>query len=101
MNALDRDGFAFAPARADAALCDELATALPPPDPRRGGVRNLLEHPRVMAFLRAPIVREIVVPLLGPDACAVNATLFDRVGARPSARRLISITPVARRLDIA
>jgi ectoine hydroxylase-related dioxygenase (phytanoyl-CoA dioxygenase family) len=78
MHSLEHDGFTFATPRLDATACAGLAAALPPPDARRGGVRNLLAHPAVIALLRSPIVRELALPLLGPAACAVKATLFDK-----------------------
>src|SRR5207253_2875163 len=79
MHSLEHDGFMITAARLDAVACDALAAALPTPDARRGGVRNLLDHPLVVALLRSPLVCQVAVPLLGRNARAVKATLFDKV----------------------
>jgi ectoine hydroxylase-related dioxygenase (phytanoyl-CoA dioxygenase family) len=78
MYSVEHHGFTMAAVRLDAATCNALSGALPAPDARRGGVRNLLADPLVVSLLRSRAMRDILTPLLGPDACAVKATLFDK-----------------------
>src|SRR5438045_15905 len=45
---------------------------------RRGGVRHLLEHESVLRVLNDKRFAALVTPIIGIQAGAVNATLFDK-----------------------
>jgi ectoine hydroxylase-related dioxygenase (phytanoyl-CoA dioxygenase family) len=44
----------------------------------RGGVRNLLDHPKIRGLANSAAVRSVVESVLGPDALAVRGILFDK-----------------------
>lgn len=43
-----------------------------------GGIRNLLDIPEVGQLAKSPMIRNLVVPILGQSAFAVRGTLFDK-----------------------
>ena len=83
MSQLASDGFHVVPCL-DERQARQLASALEPLAPsnlreRRGGVRNLLERsPAVRALAQSAPLRNLVEPILGPDARAVRGILFDK-----------------------
>lgn len=58
--------------------CASLLSALPTTAERRGGVRHLLRQPAVRGFLDHPPLIEWLRAILGADAFAYRATLFDK-----------------------
>jgi hypothetical protein len=72
---LFRHGYTIAELVLSDSACDRIVSALPEVSERRGGVRNLIEHPTVVAMLRDQrFARAIEIPGL----VAVKATLFDK-----------------------
>ena len=51
------------------------------PETRRGGVRNLLEQPRMLALSECVAVRREVEAILGTEALVVRGILFDKTNA--------------------
>lgn len=78
---LERDGYAMVPGALAAETVARLREALAP---WRGvGVRDLAaKSPAVAALAAGPVVRDLVVPVLGPGARLVRSILFDK---RPDA----------------
>jgi ectoine hydroxylase-related dioxygenase (phytanoyl-CoA dioxygenase family) len=72
----DERGFVIIPDLLTPPECDALAASLPLPNARRGGVRNLIDHPSV----RALVASAAVVAITG-DTVAMTATLFDKTEA--------------------
>ncbi|MBA3685550.1 MAG: phytanoyl-CoA dioxygenase family protein [Planctomycetes bacterium] len=81
---MDVHGYRFLPGSVSDAACDALVAALCEhaarlPSSRRGGLRNLLSAvPAVARFARSPVIRSLIEPILGADACAVRGLFFDK-----------------------
>jgi ectoine hydroxylase-related dioxygenase (phytanoyl-CoA dioxygenase family) len=59
--------------------CEYIAASLPAVmDSRRGGVRNLITHPTVVALLSHERLGRYIWSVVGRDLVAVKATLFDK-----------------------
>lgn len=67
----------------------------------RAGVRNGLDHGAVRALACSPSVRAVIEPVLGPEAFAVRATLFDKHAAANwvVAWHQDRVVPVQQRVD--
>lgn len=76
---LETNGFAVIEDVIDHDLADALCAAL---DNAGYGKRNLLDHPDVLALVTHPDIASIVGDVLGPDAFAVRAILFDKLEGR-------------------
>ena len=72
----ERDGCAFFPHALPAPHVDALAARLPALD--GPGRRDLLDHPAGLEAARHPVVRQAAELVLGRDALAVRAILFDK-----------------------
>lgn len=79
-----RDGWSLVPEVMTPAACAILLTAIESGAPdelgirRRGGRRGLFSIPEMVALVRAPEIRALIEPLMGKQARAVRATLFDK-----------------------
>lgn len=78
----EREGFAMTPSLLSS---DELAKLIALiethalPEPKRGGVRDIMNRiPELRAVADAPVLREIVSQVLGPNAVVIRSTLFDK-----------------------
>lgn len=78
MDDFDALGFATADLALSAEQCDHLIAALPPVTGGKGGVRNLLDHPTVIALLRHKQLGRLLWSVVGRELVAVKATLFDK-----------------------
>ena len=72
---LYRHGYTLAELVLSDSACERIAEMLPEVDDRRGGVRNLIEHPTVVAMIRSP---KFAAAVGIPGLVAVKATLFDK-----------------------
>lgn len=75
---LYRHGYAIADLVLSDSACERITAELPAVDGRRGGVRNLIEHPTVVAMIHSPKFAQAVGI---PGLVAVKATLFDKTPA--------------------
>lgn len=78
--ALERDGYALIESALSLDQCNELRTALADivPTSGSGGERNLLRRPEIINLCREAPLASVVAGLLGKDAFAYKATLFDK-----------------------
>jgi hypothetical protein len=80
----DTEGFAIVESVLTSTTIASLIDLLSQPsDPtkRRGGTRNLLDHPGIRFLAQSPAVRALVDPILGADAFPVRGILFDKTEA--------------------
>jgi ectoine hydroxylase-related dioxygenase (phytanoyl-CoA dioxygenase family) len=76
---LEGDGYALADIVLGRQQCEHIASAIPAViGSARGGVRNLIGHPTVMALLSHATVGKYLWSIVGRDLVAVKATLFDK-----------------------
>ena len=75
---LDRHGYTIADLVLTEGQCDHIASSLPEVSGRRGGVRNLIDHPTVVRLLSAERLGRFIWRATGRDLVAVKATLFDK-----------------------
>ncbi len=76
---LDGDGYALADIVLADHQCAHIASAIPAViGSARGGVRNLIGHPTVVALLSHATVGKYLWSIVGRDLVAVKATLFDK-----------------------
>jgi hypothetical protein len=76
---LDSDGYALADIVLADHQCAHIASSLPGlAGAGRGGVRNLIGHPVVMALLAHDRLGRYLWSIVGRDLVAVKATLFDK-----------------------
>jgi ectoine hydroxylase-related dioxygenase (phytanoyl-CoA dioxygenase family) len=76
---LDTDGYAIADFVLADHQCAHIASSLPAVvGAARGGVRNLIGHPTVVALLSHPRLGRYLWSVTGRDLVAVKATLFDK-----------------------
>src|SRR5437868_5573784 len=79
MHDLEGDGYALADISLGSGQCEYLASSLPSViGAGRGGIRNLIAHPTVVALLHHPKLGSYLWSVIGRDLVAVNATLFDK-----------------------
>jgi ectoine hydroxylase-related dioxygenase (phytanoyl-CoA dioxygenase family) len=79
MHDLEGDGYALADISLGSGQCEYLASSLPSViGAGRGGIRNLIAHPTVVALLHHPKLGSYLWSIIGRDLVAVNATLFDK-----------------------
>jgi ectoine hydroxylase-related dioxygenase (phytanoyl-CoA dioxygenase family) len=79
MENLEGDGYALADISLAADQCEYLASSLPAvAGSGRGGVRNLIFHPTVVALLHHRKLGAYLWSVIGRDLVAVKATLFDK-----------------------
>jgi len=92
MQDFDRDGWRLVPGVMTPAACDSLLAAITSAATgsgttaeasgvdtrRRGGIRGLFSIPAVVALVHASEIRALIEPLIGQQARAVRATLFDK-----------------------
>ncbi|HEX8616712.1 MAG TPA: phytanoyl-CoA dioxygenase family protein [Thermoanaerobaculia bacterium] len=79
MDDLESNGFALADIVLSAQQCAHIASSLPAvAGAARGGVRNLIGHPTVVALLSHARLGSYVWSMIGRDLVAVKATLFDK-----------------------
>ena len=78
MDNLERNGYALADLVFTDTFCDEVIEAIPHVNPRRGGVRNLIEHPAVLRVVRDRRFRAVIQGFAPGEMAAVKATLFDK-----------------------
>ena len=78
--AFDRDGYALIEGVISADQCDALCAALADIvlTPGSGGERNILRRPEILQLCHHPGLASTVRELLGPNAFAYKATLFDK-----------------------
>lgn len=84
LEALESDGFAITQPLLSAGEIGHLLLIeqAVDPDPRRGGVRDVMDSvPALRAVAEYPAIRGIVGKVLGPEAFVVRATLFDKTGS--------------------
>lgn len=100
----DADGYALADIVLADHQCAHIAASLPAViGAGRGGVRNLIQHPTVVALLSHSRLGQYLWSVIGRDLVAVKATLFDKTGEanwRVNWHQDRSIT-VRERLDVA
>ena len=82
MNDLETAGYAVAGIVLAQHQCDYAAASLPTVPAGRSGVRNLISHPTVAAFLQHEKLGGLLWKLTGRDLVAVKATLFDKTPER-------------------
>ncbi len=77
------EGWLLVPDVVSGSDCEMLSSAIgrPAGSHGRGGMRGLFAVPAVAALARSLPLRGLVEPVLGRDAFAVRATLFDKVPA--------------------
>jgi hypothetical protein len=73
---VERDGYAIVTDAVPLQLLGDLDTAL---DADRAGTRNMLNIPTVQQLAQSDCMRRLVEPILGPDAFAVRAILFNKL----------------------
>ena len=74
------DGFAVVERVLDPTHVDELVEAIEAASPARHGMRNLFEQvPRTRTLVTMPAIAAHVQAVLGPNAFAVRAILFDKI----------------------
>ena len=79
MEDLETDGYAVADIILADHQCAHIAASLPAViGGGRGGVRNLIGHPTVMALLSHERLARYLWSIIGRDLVAVKATLFDK-----------------------
>jgi ectoine hydroxylase-related dioxygenase (phytanoyl-CoA dioxygenase family) len=77
----EKDGYALADFVLTDLQCAHLASSLPEvAGNTRGGVRNLIQHPTVIALLAHARLSRYLRSLTGREPVAVKATLFDKTG---------------------
>ncbi len=98
---LANDGYSVHADVVSGDLRDALVALFAQAIPDRAGCRTGLEHPVVQDLARSPAVRALVEPVLGPQAFAFRATLFDK---NPRANWLVAwhqdrVVPVRAEVD--
>ncbi|MEM9110703.1 MAG: phytanoyl-CoA dioxygenase family protein [Planctomycetota bacterium] len=76
----ESNGFAVVKRVLDACHIDELIEAIDAATPTKYGVRNLFEQvPLTRSLVTKPVIVQLVEGVLGPEAFAVRAILFDKI----------------------
>jgi ectoine hydroxylase-related dioxygenase (phytanoyl-CoA dioxygenase family) len=99
---LAAEGFLIVDGIADAAACAQLAGLFGAAIGERAGTRLGLANAGVRELARSPAVRALVEPVLGAEAFAMRATLFDKT---PRANWLVAwhqdlVIPVRERREV-
>ncbi len=76
-DALNKDGFLFAPSLIDKRVCADLADSIGANVAARNA-RHLIDHPNVQALIASSSLSNFINTLLGNAAFAFKATLFDK-----------------------
>lgn len=80
INAVTQDGFAVVEQVIKPALTDQLVETIEASSPAQHGMRNLFEHvPLTRSLVTHPAIASLVQAVLGPEAFAVRAILFDKI----------------------
>ena len=80
LDAMQGSGFAVVKRALDTNFVDELVKAIEAVSPTQHGMRNLFEQvPLTCSLVTKPTVAGLVEAILGPDAFAVRAILFDKI----------------------
>lgn len=80
IEALEHAGFAVVKRVLGPVYVDELIQAIQAARPARHGMRNLFEQvPLTRSLVTKPAIVDMVDAILGPDAFAVRAILFDKI----------------------
>jgi len=82
--AFGANGYVLLPRGLTPFACDDVVEAINRVEKsngdRRGGIRNVFQHmPEVRVLVRSSVIRAIIEPILGHNAFAVRAILFDKV----------------------
>jgi hypothetical protein len=81
VTAIANDGWHLVQHVVPIAVCDRLAAAIDalPSDERQGGHRNGFAIPGIADLARSTALRRLVEPILGSEAFAVRALLFNKI----------------------